>query len=320
MKAEVDTEERMVNLVKEGVYINNFHHNVSMWTFKSLICYKCQMPGHVAKNCEPSSKQICNYCGGEHSFKDCTTRKDKVDVYCQACNLKNDHESGDKRCPKMVLNFNKRNQTYASIAAINNIAQVDPNQTRRHHKSTTKQSLPYSSVEKPKQYSDKMDRQEDDIQTKLIKCIQDFFINQTRINESFQKKDSSKVIELFKRHFNGSIVDRCKAYINQTINDCNFYEKNQKKKETNLDNSFDECNQQAGDLIVVNVEKTQLIVNKHLQNSKTPALQNYDLINERVTAFDESIQIQTKHNELSKSGHISLDSSQNDGPECTIEA
>ena len=73
VNAEVDTEERMISLVKRGVYINNYYHNVSMWTFKSIICYKCQIPGHIAKYCEPSSKQICKHCGGEHSFKDYTT-------------------------------------------------------------------------------------------------------------------------------------------------------------------------------------------------------------------------------------------------------
>ena len=123
VKAEVDCERNLVRIV--------YHHKVNIWTFKAMICYKCQMPGHISKNCHPEIKQVCKHCGEEHSFKECVTRKNKENIFCKACNLKNDHESGDKRCPKMIINFNKRNQSYASIAAKNNINPISKNETYR---------------------------------------------------------------------------------------------------------------------------------------------------------------------------------------------
>ena len=65
----------------------------------------------------------------------------------------------------------------------------------------------------------------------MIKCIQDFFIHQTRIQDSFQKKEDTVVIRLFKRHFPSQVVDKCKDYINQSIKNENFY--NQSDKSSN---------------------------------------------------------------------------------------
>ena len=230
VEAEVNCESNLVRLVREGIYMNYFHHKVSMWTFKAMICYKCQMPGHMSKNCQPDNKQVCKHCGGEHSFKDCITRKIKDYIFCQACNLKNDHQSGDKKCPKMINNFNKRNQSYASIAAKNNINPISKNETYRLTSKTA--TFPHSSSRVTEKIGNSAD-QDERLQMKFIHCIQDFFVNQTRIQESFQRKDPSKVVELFKRHFKASIVDKCRNYINKTLKNEEFYEEGSNKDKTN---------------------------------------------------------------------------------------
>ena len=40
VKAEAESETQMVNAVKHGVYINNYHHKVDLWTFSPKVCYK----------------------------------------------------------------------------------------------------------------------------------------------------------------------------------------------------------------------------------------------------------------------------------------
>ena len=70
------------------------------------------------------------HCGEvSYSFKECATRKNKENIFCKACNLKNDHESGDKKCSKMIINFNRRNQSYSSIAEKNSINPIHKNET-----------------------------------------------------------------------------------------------------------------------------------------------------------------------------------------------
>ena len=65
----------------------------------------CQGFGHFDKECKIETSQVCKHCGGAHTFKDCSVRKNKEMIFCQACNVKNDHQSGDKRCPKMKVEF-----------------------------------------------------------------------------------------------------------------------------------------------------------------------------------------------------------------------
>ena len=238
VKAEIESEIQMVNAVKHGVYINNYHHKVDLWTFSAKVCYKCQGFGHFAKECNIETCQVCKHCGGAHGFKECGERKKKEMIYCQACNIKNDHSSGDKKCPKLKIEYVKNNRSYASIVANNNLEAHTSRQILGSVKPVNnvinnRDNYKTSKIEVDK-ISDKNNFIDESIQIKVIKCIQDFFMHQTRLQDSFQQKDDSIVTKLFKRHFSTRVVDKCKNYINQSITNDNFYVQTAKSDDQDL--------------------------------------------------------------------------------------
>lgn len=49
-----------------------------------VVCYKCNLTGHIEKNCE-SSVEICQKCSGPHKIKECQSDK----IVCPNCNRNN---------------------------------------------------------------------------------------------------------------------------------------------------------------------------------------------------------------------------------------
>ena len=75
-------------------------------------CYKCQIFGHVAKNCR--STQKCPYCAGSHSYDNC---HNPVEKKCANCG--EPHSSAFKGCKakaKDIKNSKVENMSYADAA------------------------------------------------------------------------------------------------------------------------------------------------------------------------------------------------------------
>ncbi|CAF0882913.1 unnamed protein product, partial [Brachionus calyciflorus] len=119
VKIETEEESHHINILRHGVYINNWHHSTEEYIFQIKTCFKCLKPGHIAKNCK-NENEVCSICGENgHYFKNCehNGKKDKEVVKCANCGS-NDHLGGSKKCSvykRYVSKVANRNSTYADI-------------------------------------------------------------------------------------------------------------------------------------------------------------------------------------------------------------
>ena len=100
VRIETEKEEHYTNILRHGVYINNWHHSSEEYIFQIRTCFKCLKPGHIAKNCR-NEKEICSKCGkAGHYFKNCEhkDKNNKEIVKCANCNS-NEHLGGSRACP-----------------------------------------------------------------------------------------------------------------------------------------------------------------------------------------------------------------------------
>lgn len=67
-------------------------------------CYKCQSFGHIATNC--FRDEVCAFCAGNHSFKDCTVKSENY----KCANCKANHAAVNTDCPAFKAVVERRNR------------------------------------------------------------------------------------------------------------------------------------------------------------------------------------------------------------------
>ena len=56
IKIETEDEAHHINILKHGVYINNWHHSTEEYIFQKKTRFKCLKPGHIAKTVKMKMK------------------------------------------------------------------------------------------------------------------------------------------------------------------------------------------------------------------------------------------------------------------------
>lgn len=95
------------DLVARGMYIHSQFTKVERLRHEPMRCNKCQMYGHMARECK-QTKEICAYCGETHSSRTCTNA---ATSFCRPCNTKG-HTATSRECPTFLRKceeYNERN-------------------------------------------------------------------------------------------------------------------------------------------------------------------------------------------------------------------
>ena len=99
IKGYVNDKESYEHLIKTGLKYDFFSFKVTPWKFdkfQPIQCYICLKYGHNQKYCM-SQIQKCLCCSGDHSFKDCPTKKSLKCINCNGA-----HAACSKQCPSNI--------------------------------------------------------------------------------------------------------------------------------------------------------------------------------------------------------------------------
>ncbi|PPR07079.1 hypothetical protein CVT24_010980, partial [Panaeolus cyanescens] len=90
-------------LIRDGVYLNGkeWHRPAVRSTRDAPRCLKCQLYGHLAKDCP--NAEACGTCGAGHPTRGC---KKLNTPWCVSCKS-NDHSSWDRGCPVFISESRK---------------------------------------------------------------------------------------------------------------------------------------------------------------------------------------------------------------------
>lgn len=82
---------------KDGVRIGYMHFKTHEFIPIPTRCYKCQLYGHISRNCH-QEEEHCSICSGPHSHRDCPdTTKEK----CANCG--GEHAAASPACPRFII-------------------------------------------------------------------------------------------------------------------------------------------------------------------------------------------------------------------------
>ncbi|PPR04736.1 hypothetical protein CVT24_011848 [Panaeolus cyanescens] len=90
-------------LIRDGVYLNGkeWHRPAIRSTRDAPQCLKCQLYGHLAKDCP--NAEACGTCGAGHPTKGCRKLNTPWCVSCKS----NNHSSWDRACPVFIAESRK---------------------------------------------------------------------------------------------------------------------------------------------------------------------------------------------------------------------
>ena len=154
---KTDTESIIIVYNSEIVFPSYLYLGYRRLTVKEFIphpvrCYKCQRFGHISKNCR--GKQICPFCGDNHSFDKCQNRDNKK---CSNCG--GSHSAGFKGCllfvkAKKIKEFShQKNITYAEATKQINLVSNSENQTKQTSEKINEDQIISKVFEKVKTQS-----------------------------------------------------------------------------------------------------------------------------------------------------------------------
>ncbi|KAG2751707.1 hypothetical protein P692DRAFT_20700877, partial [Suillus brevipes Sb2] len=81
--------------LRDGIYIGQEKLHPRKDKREPVRCVKCQLWGHVAKECK-ASKDVCGTCGKNHRTDSCNAYRT---LFCVSCNS-DDHASWNRNCPE----------------------------------------------------------------------------------------------------------------------------------------------------------------------------------------------------------------------------
>ena len=106
---KVDFKDELIlqKAKKFGVYIENIHFEIEEYkpNIRPLQCFKCKRFNHPISWCR--YPQSCNYCGGNHSDKECINIDTPSKHYCANC--QGNHMATSKSCPKYIREMSSLN-------------------------------------------------------------------------------------------------------------------------------------------------------------------------------------------------------------------
>ncbi|PPQ70369.1 hypothetical protein CVT24_013144 [Panaeolus cyanescens] len=95
------TPQAANRLILRGVELCDDNRDAVRSTRDAPRCLKCQLYGHLAKDCP--NNEMCGTCGGGHPTRGCRNLRNP---WCASCKSK-DHSSWDRDCPVFITESNK---------------------------------------------------------------------------------------------------------------------------------------------------------------------------------------------------------------------